>query len=124
MSNAVDLQNVEIAIQQHKAAIARKDCLVRLQQNRDFQELIEKGFLESHAVRQVLLKAHPGLQEPAQQNLLDQQITAIGGLKQFLISVYTEGMNAQEALRADEATREELLREDLNDAEGATAHVQ
>ena len=111
--NAEDLDSLEISIAQAKKAIARKDCLVRLQNNQDYKELIEKGFLESHAVRQVMLKAHPSLQGEAQQKLLDQQIAAIGGFQQFLIGVYSEGMNAAQALHDDEATREELLQEDL-----------
>jgi hypothetical protein len=108
-----ELEKIEMSIEQAKVSIARKDCLVRLQQNSDFRELIERGFMESHAVRQVMLKAHPSLQNETQQKLLDNQITAIGNFKQFLIGVYTEGMNAMQALHEDENTREELLREDL-----------
>lgn len=115
MSNAQELENVEMSIAQAKVSIARKEMLDRLANNPDFQNLIENGFMRDHAVRQVMLKAHPGLQSEAQQNLLDQQITAIGGLKQFLIAVHTEGMNAEAALIADEATREELLQEGLTD---------
>jgi hypothetical protein len=113
MSRAEDLENIEISIDQAKKSIARKDSLVRLQNNPDFRELIEKGFMEQHAVRQVMLKAHPSMQNDAQQKLLDQQICAIGGFRQFLIGVYTEGMNADQALTEEENTREELLREDL-----------
>lgn len=108
-----ELANLEITIEQAKKSIERKDALVRLQNNPDFKSLIEKGFLESHAVRQVLLKAHPSLQDEKQQNLLDMQITAVGGFKQFLISVFTEGMNAEESMKADEVTREEILAEEL-----------
>lgn len=114
MSTAQDLEAIDIQIDEAKKKIERKNALKRLQQNPDFKELIEKGFLEDHAVRQVLLKAHPGMQGESAQNLLDQQITAIGGFKQFLIGVYTEGMNAEAALVTDEATREELLKEDLD----------
>jgi len=112
-TNTEELESLEITIEQAKKSIARKDCLVRLQNNPDFKELIEKGFLEQHAIRQVMLKAHPGLQEEKNQKMLDQQINAIGQFKQFLIAVYTEGMQATQALHEDEATREELLREDL-----------
>lgn len=113
MSNAQDLETIEIAIADAKAKIQRMDALTRLQKNPDFVEIIEKGFLESHAVRQVMLKAHPSLQNEAQQKMVDQQITAIGGFKQFLIAIFVEGRNAQAALAADEQTREELLQEGL-----------
>jgi len=113
MSTAQDLEMIDLQIDEAKRKVERKNMLKRLEQNPDFKNLIEKGFLESHAVRQVLLKAHPGMQNEATQKILDQQITAIGGFKQFLIGVYSEGMNAEAALVADEATREELLKEDL-----------
>jgi hypothetical protein len=114
MSNQQDREAVEISIADCKVAIERKNMLTRLQDNPDFKVLINEGFLEAHAVRQVMLKAHPGMQAEANQNLLDQQITAIGGFKQFLINVYTEGMNAEATLVADENTLEELHQEDLS----------
>jgi hypothetical protein len=114
MSNAQELKEIEVTIEDAKKAVARKDCLARLERNSDFKELIQDGFLTHHAIRQVLLKAHPGLQNEAQQQMIDQQITAIGGFKQFLISIYTEGMNAEQALTTDEITREELLKEGLD----------
>lgn len=110
-----DLGAVEISIEQCQTSIMRKGCLDRLQKNKDFQSLIMEGFLEKHAVRQVQLKAHPGLQDEKQQNMMNMQITAIGGFKQYLVNVYTEGMNAEVTLVNDEKTREEILAEDLQE---------
>lgn len=114
MSNTEDLQAIEISIDEAKRKINRKVLLEKLQNNPEFKVLIEDGFLKDHAVRQVLLKAHPGMQQPEAQKMLDQQIIAIGGLKQYLISIWSEGMHAEAALEADENTREELLREDID----------
>lgn len=113
MSNAQDLKNLEISITDAKEAIAAKEALDRLEKNADFNDLIQKGFLEKHIIRQVLLKAHPKMQSDEMQNLLDKQITSAGGFKQYLISIYTQGCNAEQALAEDEATMEELLKEDL-----------
>jgi len=113
MSTAQDLEQIELQIEDAKKKVARRQMLLRLEQNQDFKELIQKGFLEDHAVRQVLLKAHPGMQSEAVQQMLNQQITAIGGFKQFLIQVNLEGYNAEEDLVNDEATQEELLNENL-----------
>jgi hypothetical protein len=113
MSNAQDLQELEITIAEAKKKIARKDALVRLQKNQDFVDLIEKGFMEAHAIRQVMLKSHPGLQGENQQKMLDMQITAIGSFKQYLIAITTDGNNAEAALTVDEQTQEELLAEDV-----------
>lgn len=111
--HAVEMQNLELSIADAKKKIARMECLERLQKNQDFIDLIEKGFMETHAIRQVMLKAHPSLQSDSAQKLLDAQINAIGNFKQFLIAVFTEGQNAKAALEADEQTREEMLKEAL-----------
>lgn len=116
MSNAEDVQQVELSIEQAKKLIARKDALVRLQMNPDFKLLIEDGFLSDHAVRQVMLKAHPGYMDEKHQKIFDTQIMAVGGLKQFLVSIFAEGMNAEQAIRSDERTLEELHAEGLNEA--------
>ena len=118
MANAEELHQVEMSIEEAKKKIARKDALVRLENNPDFNELVQKGFLESHAIRQVMLKAHPGMQSEAAQKMLDAQICAIGQLKQFFIAIYTDGCNAEDALAADELTREELLAEGLENDNG------
>jgi hypothetical protein len=111
--NAQELEQVENAIEQSKISIARMETLHRLEKNPDFKSLIADGFMGSHAIRQVMLKAHPGLQGEAQQKMLDAQICAIGNFKQFLIGVNQEGANALVALASDEDTREELLKEGL-----------
>lgn len=115
MSREEDLEAIDISIDEAKAKIQRKEALERLQQNPDFKTIIDDGFLNSHAIRQVMLKAHPQMQEEKAQNMLNRQITAIGELKQFFIAIYSEGMNAANAISQDEATREELLQEDLID---------
>lgn len=104
-----DLQELEISIEEAKAKIERKQALTRLQDNKDFDLLIQKGFLEQHAIRQVMLKSHPGMQGEELQRTLDNQIVAIGGFKQYLISIWSEGTSAAEALEADEATLEEIM---------------
>jgi hypothetical protein len=110
---AEELNKLEISIEEAKRNIARKDCLVRLQNNPDYRELIEKGFLESHAIRQVMLKAHPGRQGEKEQAEHDKQIIAVGQFQQYLIAVYTTGVMSENALGEQEETREELLREEL-----------
>jgi hypothetical protein len=108
-----DLEKIEVSIEDAKKAIARKDALNRLENNPDFKELITNGFLKDHAIRQVMMKAHPGYQSDEVQKNFDQQIIAVGQLKQYLVAVFAMGNSAAQALGADEATREELLAEDL-----------
>ena len=114
MSNAADIKEIEMSIEDAKLSIQRKEALVRLEQNQDFKTIIGEGFLEKHAVRQVLLKSHPGCQAESIQKGLDMQIIAIGSLKQFFISIFNEGTNAEEAMANDEKTLEELNAEGLD----------
>lgn len=108
---AAQIENLEIEIAGQKTAIQRAEMLKRLEKNPDFKALITEGFLEKHAVRQVLLKAHPGLQGEPQQKMIDLQMAAIGGLKQFFVSIFTEGNNARQEMEQSEETLQEILRE-------------
>jgi hypothetical protein len=114
MSNAQEIQQVEISIEQAKASIRRMQCLDRLEKNPDFKELITDGFLKDHAIRQVMLKAAPQFQDEQRQKDFSNQIGAIGHFQQFLYAIRNLGLNAEKALADDEQTREELLAEDLN----------
>lgn len=111
--NAQDLADIEQSIEQSKKSIARKDAMVRLEKNADFQLLITEGFLKDHALRQVMLKAHPGFQDEVTQGVCARQIVACGEFKQYLVAVYAEGVAAEQALAADEATQEAILAEGL-----------
>lgn len=107
------IRNLEQLMEENKRHIHRMEMLERLEKNADFKELIIEGFLEKHAIRQVMLKAHPSLQDEDKQKLLDQQIMAIGGFKQFLISITSQGRQAVVDMAGDEETLEELMKEEL-----------
>jgi hypothetical protein len=107
------INEVEMSIADAKKAVQRRDAMYRLEKNKDFKALILEGFMEKHAVRQVMLKASPQMQSPELQAMVDMQITAIGQFKQFMYGVVVMGNNAEKAMEADEATLEELHAEEL-----------
>ena len=111
--NAQDMEALQITVAEAKAKIERQDMLTRLEANPDFRELIENGFMGDHAIRQVMLKAPPAIQDEMRQQLLDQQITAIGGLKQFFVNIFAEGQEARVALADAEEAMEEVAQEGL-----------
>ena len=111
MSNAQDIQKVELTIEEAHKAIDRRDMLARLQNNKDFQTLIEDGFFRDHAIRQVELKSHPSAQGEKQKFAIDSQITAIGGFRQYLVGIKGLGDQAAEALDSHEQTLEDLNNE-------------
>ena len=108
MTTDQEIQKIEVTIEECKKTIERRDALVRLQKNKDFISLIEDGFLREHAIRQVELKSHPGVQAENQQQSIDHQIIAIGSFKQYLIGIKGMGDQAEQALSADEETLTEL----------------
>ena len=107
------IQSVEMSIEDAKKAVRRRDAILRLEKNKDFKYLILEGFMEKHAVKQVMLKASPAMQSPEAQNMVDLQINAIGQFKQFMYNVVLMGNNAERALENDEQTLEELHAEEL-----------
>lgn len=114
MSTEIQQQigNVEHTIETAKKQIKRMEALRRLEDNPDFKEIIMDGFMEDHAIRQVLLRANPSIRSSEQAlDAVDLQIAAVGGLKQFFIGIFTMGMEAKDSLEADEATLEELNQE-------------
>ena len=110
------INNVERTIADAKKQIKRMEALQRLENNPDFQEIIMDGFLEDHAVRQVLLRGNPSIRSSEQAlDSVDLQISAIGGLKQFFTGIFTMGQEALASLQADEETLEELNKELLEE---------
>jgi hypothetical protein len=111
---AEQIETLELSIEECKLKIERFEALGRLEKNKDFKKLFTEGFLQDHAVRQVMLKAHPTIMgnEMAMAQV-DSQIAGCGALKQFLVAIHTEGLNAQQAIQEDENTLAEVQAEAL-----------
>lgn len=117
MSMQDQLQQVEISIDQAKANIERMNSLDRLKENKDFEEIILKGYFEQEASRLVLLKADHNVQGDTEQKQIEKMIDAIGYFRQYLNTIYQFGSMAENALAQHEQAREEILREDSIDEE-------
>jgi hypothetical protein len=105
------MEEVEVEIQQCKEAIARRDVMVRLRNNKDFQEIIEIGYLKEEAVRLIMAKV-AGLPAEAMDKL-DKLAYGPGALAQHFDTILRLGDQAEQALNNNELTREELLTEDV-----------
>jgi len=108
---AGQIEETEALIKDSKLKIDRKNQLLRLEKNRDFKAIIGEGYLREHAIRQVMLKSHPGLQQESAKFAVDSQLNGIGALKQFFVAIMTEGVQAEASLENEEASLEELLAE-------------
>lgn len=74
-------EDLELQIKKCDKDIELRDALNRLSQNKDFIEIIDKGFFETKAVESVMLKADIAMQSEENQKDLDNWITAIGYLR-------------------------------------------
>jgi hypothetical protein len=110
--NQSEIRNIDIEIEDAKAAIRKLDMLKRLQKNDDFRGLVEEGYFKEEASNVILAKAVPHLREEKHQKVFDNRIIAIGEFRQWLSEVYTHGEIAQKALRDAEEVRAEIAGEE------------
>jgi len=109
MTNEQDVQTIELNIAEAKATVDRMKVLMKLVDNKGFQEIIEKGYFEAEAIRLVGAKASPALADDESQRELDRDIMAIGRLRQYFFAIVQQGRAAEGAISTDE-TELELMR--------------
>ena len=107
------LQSIEESIRAGKALVDMNTALERLQSNRDFRKVILEGYFQAEAVRLVHLKADPAFQTTERQAQIVGQIDAIGGLHSYFTTVKALASIAAKEVAENEATREELLAEEV-----------
>lgn len=107
------LEQIEISIEEAKKTVAMKEALHNLLDNKDFKAVIEEGYFEKEASRVVLLKSDPEMQDEKSQKQLDHTIIAIGSLRQYFRTIMQLGYMAERSIADDEATREDLLAEEI-----------
>ncbi len=107
------LDQIDITIEAAKENIALKKALERLTKNKDFQIVIDTGYLINEAVRYVHLKADYNMLAEDQQAYCIRGIDAIGTLRAYFTKIMQQGTAAIAALDEHENTREALLAEEL-----------
>lgn len=105
------MEEVEFEIQQNKETIMRRDVMMRLRNNKDFREVIEKGYLQDEAIRLIMAKV-AGLPIEAMDKL-DKLAYGPGALAQYFDNILRLGDRAEEDLHNSEQMREELLVEGI-----------
>ena len=112
MDNTQVIQDIELNIKQAKVLVDTGNALERLRNNRDFKEIINKGYFEQEAIRLVHLKGDPSMQTAEYQDSIIKQMDAIGALNQYFNTVFHRASLAEKAIASDEEARDELLAED------------
>jgi len=108
-----DIETIEISIEQAKAVIETANALDRLHENKDFQAIFLEGYMKSHVLRNVGLKASFGAQDEKTQKYIDAQIMGVGSLQQYIAGVYQKANAAVTSIVADEEEMETLLEEEV-----------
>lgn len=109
-------QGVDRQIRNLEAVARRREQVLRLLANRDFQDFIMKFFIVEEAARYVQLSQQPGMSKEDRQNALDMAL-ATGHLKRFLDVTQRMGESAIVQLFNIREEYEELTLED--DEEGS-----
>lgn len=105
------LEQIDISIEQAKETIAMKKALDNLTDNPDFIKIIIDGYLKDEALRLVMLRADDRFKEDLDQAGLMKAIDAIGNFKMYCNTIMQMGRMAENAVLADQKTREEILDE-------------
>ena len=104
-----ELEEVEVNIAEAKLAVQDKDYLQGLFQDARFKRIIEEKYFQEECQRLVMLKG--ANLRPEQLERVDRLMYGISSLDQFFRQIIAIGNQMEQALRDDEETREELLRE-------------
>ena len=108
------VRKIEENIQRAKQIVELDKALDRLESNKDFKTVVIDGYIHAEAVRLVHLKSDPNMQTPERQASIMTSIDAIGGLLQYFRTISHNAAIAVKAIEADEAERDELLAEELD----------
>ena len=110
--NTQDLQTIEISMEKAKADIALGDALHNLIDNPDFKLIISENYFRDEAERVVGAKADAAMiMNEVGMQMLENQITSIGGLRQYFLKIQQNAHTAKMAMAEYRETQTELLEE-------------
>ena len=105
------IEEVELSIDNANEAVDLMEALLRLTKNKDYIKVIAEGYLKEEAIRLCHLRADYNFRSDEDQEGLMKAIDGIANFRQYCASLVQMGRGAQNAITADEQTREELLAE-------------
>jgi hypothetical protein len=106
-----ELAELDNNISRNRDIVARGQALERLQKHPDYKLIIGDGYLNTEAVRLVLLKGDMNMQKPDRQADIAADIDAVGRFNAYLDRISRMSALAAESIREDEKTREDVLSE-------------
>ncbi len=104
-----ELQEVEIRIEDAKAAVKRKQALEKLATNREFKAVILEHLFKEEPQRLAAVIAEPGLVQHRAEII--SELDMISKLQQFFRRIEQQGALMEEELKMLDEARDELLAE-------------
>ena len=117
MSNAEQLDRIEVSLEEAKRLIELKNAIVNLSNNKDFDLIIHNNYFEKESQRLVMLKCDPSFQTEEGRKGIDVSMYGISALRRYFQLIIQQGELAERAMIDDENTREELLHESFTGVE-------
>jgi len=116
MNDSQQVQAIDITIDDAKKKIEMANDVIALRKNKHFKRLIEDGYFKDEAQRVVYARANIENLDELNQAYLLKSTDSIAFFRAYLAAIQIEGRSARNALTQHELTREEILAEELLDA--------
>lgn len=111
------IETIEVTMDYAKSKLELSRKLDTLINNKEFEEIITKGYFENEAIRIAQLTGEPSMQTPENEKDLMSRMKAIGYLRQYFLFIRREGEMAK---RAIEDCQREM--DYINEEANASAH--
>jgi len=112
-----DLEQVEIQIEVANTMRKLRDNAIKLMDNKLFKDVIGEGYFKEEAARLVMAKS--ASLAPEHEKLIDNMIYGVGALNNYLDAIVERGRQMDAAIGEHEETRDEILAEEMAQAEGS-----
>ncbi len=104
--------DLEQQIEANKQLIAAGKAFARLRGNKDFKNLILKGYFQDESVRLVHLRGAPEMDTPEAQEKILKNIDAVGAFAAYLRVIELNAAKASESIQDAQIELESLLGDD------------
>lgn len=116
MTDQNQIRQLEIQIETAQRAVDTMGALIRLQDNKDFNLVINEEYLKDYPLNLVDSLADANLQEPIQQEAIQQSLRGVSELRAYFRTVVQRGRTMEKTIRQ---SNEEIDRLD-DDGESLT----
>jgi len=107
------VEQVRVTEEQAKYHIDLMESLEKLYNNKDFKNVFLDGYFKEEASRLVLLRADHNIQQDEKTVCsIDNKITGIGELRQYLLTVFARGRQMRDAITEANEYAEDVYNED------------